>query len=62
MVLTRIILQIFILNFHVITITIHTKAGSITNTMNKTPIHINIILTYSNIVINIDLSKNSRDF
>ena len=44
------------------TITIHTKIGSITNTMNKTPIHIDIILTHSNIVIIIDLSKNSRDF
>ena len=44
------------------TITIHTKLGSITNTMNKTPIHMKIILTYSNIVINIDLSKASRDF
>ena len=44
------------------TITIHTKIGSITNTMNKTPIQINSILPYSNVVINIDLSKNSRDF
>ena len=44
------------------TITIHTKLGSITNTMNKTPIHINTVLTYSNIVINIGLSKTSRDF
>ena len=41
--------------------TIHTKIGSITNTMNKTPVHINIFSTYANIVINIDLSKNSRD-
>ena len=62
MVLTRTILYIFILKFHMTIITIHTKFGSITNTMNKTPIHTNIILTYSNIVINIDLSKNSRDF
>ena len=61
MVLTRII-YIFILKFHMTTITIHTKIGSITNTMNKTSIHINSILTCSNIVINIDLSKNSRDF
>ena len=44
------------------TFTIHTKMGSITNTMNKTPIHINTILTYSNTVIDIDLNKNSRDF
>ena len=50
------------LKFHMTTITIHTKIGFITNTMKKTPIQINIILTYSNIVINIDLSKNSRDF
>ena len=62
MVLTRIILQMFILNFYMTTITIHTKIGSITNTMNKTPIHINVILTYSNIVIKTDLSKSSRDF
>ena len=32
------------------------------NTMNKTPIYINTILTYSTIIINIDLSKNSGDF
>ena len=62
MVLTRILLYIFILKFHMTTITIHTKNGSITYTMNKTPIQINTTLTYSNIVIHIDLSKNSRDF
>ena len=44
------------------TITIHRKIGPITNTINKTSIHINSILTCSNIVINIDLSKNSRAF
>ena len=43
------------------TITVHTKLGSITNTMKETPIHIDIVLTSSNININIDLIKNSRD-